>query len=191
MIIPLVSTGMALLLSTFFALGASSNELPELAQSGPLQERSYLSIVINLKRDGSFDVVKATRIPGEVILRDYRTSDFVYEVSSGGTTLAVAFFPEDPFLVRAFADPDNAKENTSQGESAVITVNVPWDYRSLAAVRKLRLRIFKLLPGTTITTINPKILAELKTHKKLDLISGLHAKKFGRSISEKLTTIRN
>jgi hypothetical protein len=163
----------------------------EMAQHGSVQERSYLNVVIDLHKDGSFKVVKATRIFGEVILRDFQTSDFIYQATSEGTTLAVAFFPEDPFLVRALGDPESAKESTAQAKSAVIVVNIPLGHGSLAVIRKLRLRIFKLLPSTSVSKIDPSIFAELKAKKRLVLINDLPAKTLGRLIAKKLITVRN
>jgi hypothetical protein len=164
---------------------------PWMAQQGGVQERSYLNVVVDLKKDGSFEVVKATRVFGEVILRDFQTSDFIYQATIGETTLAVAFFPEDPFLVRALGDPQNPSENTTEAKAAVIVVNIPLEHRSLSAISKLRLKIFKLLPGTNVEKIDPCVFAELKAQKRLVLIRDLASKPFGRSISKKLITVRN
>ena len=164
---------------------------PQMAQQGGVQERSYLNVVVDLKKDGSFEVVKATRVFGEVILRDFQTSDFIYQATIGETTIAVAFFPEDPFLVRALGDPQNSSENTTQANSAVIVVNIPLERRSLTAISKLRLKIFKLLPGTNVDKIDPCVFAQLKVKKRLVMIRDLSSKTFGRSISKKLITVRN
>jgi hypothetical protein len=106
-------------------------------------------------------------------------------------TIAVAFFAEDPFLVRALGDPESARESTTQAKSAVIVVNIPLEYGSLSRISKLRLKIFKLLPGREISKIDPSVLAELKSEKRLVLITDLASKSFGRSISKKLITVRN
>jgi hypothetical protein len=190
-----------LVLSIFFAFEAgaqfhnqSENELwlsKDMVQHGGVQERYYLNVVIELSKDGSFKVVKATRIFGEVILRDFQTSDFIYEATSGEMTLAVAFLPEDPFLVRALGESESAKESTTQANSATIVVNLPLEHGSLAEIRKLHLKIFKLLPGTNVDKINPSVFAELKAQKRLVLISDLPSKTFGRLISKKLITVRN
>ncbi len=190
-----------LVLSMFFASEAGAqfhhqceNELrlsKDMVQQGGVQERSYLTVVLELSKDGSFKVVKATRIFGEVILRDVQTSDFIYEATSGEMTLAVAFFPEDPFLVRAFGEPESANEVTIQANSATVVVNIPLEHGSLAEIGKLRLNIFKLLPGTNVDKINPSVFAKLKAQKRLVPISDLSSKTFGRLISKKLITVRN
>ena len=159
-----------------------SNTSSEMGQADGVQERSYLNVVIDLKKNGSFKVIKAARVFGDVILRDFPTSDFIYEASSGGVTLAVAFFPEDPFLVRALGDPEVTKESTVQAESAVIVINIPLGHGSLSLIRKLRLRIFKLRPGTSVTKIDPSVFAELKLQKSLVLVNDLPARTFGRSV---------
>lgn len=163
----------------------------EMVQQASVQKLSYLNVVIDLKTDGSFKVLKATRIFGEVILRDSQISDFIYEATSGGTTLAVAFFPEDPFLVRALGDPESAKESTTQAKSAVIVVNIPLGHGSLSLIKGLQLRIFKLRPGTSVNKIDPSTFGELKAQGSLVLISNLPAKTFGRFISKKLITVPN
>jgi hypothetical protein len=148
--------------------------------------RSYLSVVLDIKKDGSSQIIKATQLSGEVITRDFQTSDFIYEVTRGSTTWAVAFFAEDPFLVRALRGPANAKENSMQEKSAVIAVIVPVRDETPSAIRQLRLRIFKLLPGTNVGKIDFPVLQELKAEKKLTLIIDLPPNTFGRLISRKL-----
>lgn len=198
-----ISLGLSLVLSVFFAFETDwqysnrtknerllSRTSSEVGQEDGVQERSYLNVVIDLKKDGSFKIVKATRIFGEVILKDFQTSDFIYEASSSGMILAVAFFPEDPFLLRALGDPQSAKESTMKANSTVIVINIPLGRESLSVIETLRLRIFKLRPGTSVSKIDPSVFAELKAQKNLVLISDLPAKTFGRFVSKKLVTVR-
>jgi len=159
-------------------------------QRSDISRNSYLNLVIELRSDRSFKVIKAGEIAGQLILPDYPLSNFVYEVTSDRGTLVVGFFAEDPFTIRGFADQQTANETSTEGKSATIVINIPLTGVTSAVISKLHVRIIKLVsePGTEMTSADLKQLLE---KKKALLLYDLAAKKLGPAIRKKLVKLRD
>jgi len=167
----------------------SAQGAPQQTKPDP-QSDSYLNLVIELRRNGSFKVIKATQITGQVILPDFPTSNFVYEVTSEHMTLAIGSFPDDPFTVRGFAGPDNAQERIAQGHLATVVINVPLVDASQAAISKIHLRIIKLMSEANTRSLSSVVLARLRAEGKAVLLNDLPASKLGPAIKKKLVRLQ-
>lgn len=166
----------------------SSSEFQQKSNAG-IPENAYLNLVMEIKKNGSFKIIKVTQIPGQVILKDFPTSDFIYEVTDNGKTVAASFFPEDPFKVRGYGGPQNAQETTAQGKSATVVINIPLTDASPAAISKIGLRILQLMPGTKMSKIDSSVLEDLRAQNKIILLYDLPANKLGPAISKKLVKL--
>jgi hypothetical protein len=179
---------------------ASWNTLQKKQQAGPVpgapqltkpasQSDSYLNLVIELRRNGSFKIIKATLIPGKVVVPDFPTSNFLYEATSGHMTLAIGFFPEDPFMVRGFADSQNSQERIANGQSATVVVNIPLIDASPAAINKIHLGIIKLVSHESTGSLNSAVLAKLKARRRAILLNDLPASKLAPAIRKILVKL--
>src|SRR5713226_5373844 len=89
-------------LSVVSALFLSFASLASSQTDSQPAKSSFLNLVIKLRDKGVPEILKAKEVPGRVILRHDRVSDYFYEITKGGSTFAIGFLPEDPFAMRSF-----------------------------------------------------------------------------------------
>jgi hypothetical protein len=157
-------------------------------QNSHVPRASYLNLVIELRSDRSFKVIKAGQIAGQLILPDYPVSNFVYEVTNDHRTLVIGSFPDDPFTVRGLADRDKAKETSAEGKSATVVINVPLSEVTRDAIDKLHVRIVKLLLDTG-TEVTSTVIKQLLEQKKALLLYDLPPSKLAPAIRKKLVRL--
>jgi hypothetical protein len=98
--------------------------------------------------EGKAEVVRATEVPGELILDDQPSGNFIYEAARGEKTVAVQAIP-DPFERRSFTDlagPHKGEgHHIERAKSADVIIKVP--NTNLTNAGNLSLRLFKIKPG--------------------------------------------
>jgi hypothetical protein len=151
---------------------------------------TYLSLVVKLQDAGPPELLKATEVPGELIVRKEPSSNFVYEITKDGKTFLVGFLPEDPFLLRAFADPKNEqKENISRAKSATIILNVPDTDADAVASGRIGIKFYKVLKGSPAPeTMSAPVLKEMLGDSKLALQFNLRAEALSAEMKRTLLT---
>jgi|HubBroStandDraft_1064217.scaffolds.fasta_scaffold98496_2 hypothetical protein len=141
-------------------------------------DETYLNLVVKLQSSGSPEILKATEVSGKLIMRKEPSSRFVYEITKDGKTFLVGFLPEDPFVVRGFADPKHERqEDTAKTESATIILSIPNTDADAAASGRIGIRFYKLRAGsaspeTMTVPIFKELLGESKAALQFDLSAG-------------------
>ena len=130
---------------------------------------TFMNFVIRLWDNGSSEIVQAKEVPGKVILRHDRVSDYFYEVTRDGKTFAVGFLPEDPFVTRAFRDTERQGEQRGQAATATIVVNVPETRLAVAKSGKLGIRVYKIDNATGTDEITPAEFEKLRAEGQIAL----------------------
>lgn len=129
-----------------------------------------LHLVVQIKADGSAEILSAAEVPGTVILSEEPRGNFVYEVAIGDETLAVEALP-DPFEVHSFGGPEGTPQqyhHIEEAKTATIVVNVPRMNLASANLDRLTVRLFKIKPGPPFEKINPAVLRQLKQQDRLE-----------------------
>jgi len=142
---------------------------------------AFLNLIIRLRDKGQADVVKAKEVPGKVILRQDRVSDYLYEVTREGKTSAVGFLPEDPFVTRGFAGPEHQREESTKAAQATIVINVPQTRMAVAESGKLGIRIYKINSGVVVERITPAELEKLLSENEVALKAEITGAELGRA----------
>lgn len=145
--------------------------------------RTYLNLEVKLGEAGSFEVTRAAELPGSVRLNSAPTSDYIYEVSNGGQTVAVAFLRDDPFIARGFDDPSFSRgEKIERRKTVTVILNVPAFALSMLERCKLGLRLYRLQPGVKVEAIDAEAFLRLREEGHLTLILSVTAAKFTEAI---------
>lgn len=133
-------------------------------------EASHLHLVVHVTATGQAEVIRATEVPGEVVLHNEPTGHFIYEVARGNDTLAVQAIP-NPFEHRSFpAEAGPLKghgHHIDEAKEADIVVKVP--NTTLPNAASLHLRLYKIKPGgRPIEKIDAATLNALKRANGLE-----------------------
>lgn len=149
------------------------------------ERRTYLNLELKINKDGSVEVTRAAELPGSVRLNSAPTSDYIYEVSSGQQTLAVAFLRDDPFTVRGFADPSFPQgEKIDRQETATVIINVPAFSLSMLEKCKLTLRLYRLRPGVNVDRMDADAFPRLREAGDLTPVLSVPAPKLTEAIKK-------
>jgi hypothetical protein len=128
------------------------------AGAAPPQHQAYLNLAMKVKEDGGSLLLKMGEDSGADIGRNESSSNFVFEVTRGSQTVGAGVLPEDPFVVRGFADRNNNQgEMRSRSKSATIVVKVPGLDLSEATTDNVGLRFYKVRLGGPINSDTTKI----------------------------------
>jgi hypothetical protein len=147
--------------------------------------------MIKVKRDGPSEIIKADEVQGRMILHTEATSDFIYELRRDSATLAAEFLPEDPFVVRGFADPnDNRGEYVTLADSAIITVKLPKAALTDASNNRINLHLYKLQANTVIDRLDLQTLNRLKSQRRLTLQLSVPSGRLGPAIRQQMNINR-
>jgi len=156
----------------------------------PTEPQQYLSLVVRVKRDGSSTVIKQSLVSGPPILRQQGSSDFAYALSQGTKTVSTEFLPEDPFVVRGFADPKNGHgEKYERADEATIVIKVPAQQAKAFDSGKISLQIVKINPDALVSNFNginlsSAILDQLKARKALTTTVDVTSKRLAAAVRE-------
>jgi hypothetical protein len=168
----------------FENLSASQTVIPS------SQGDSYLSLIVKLHDKGPPELVKATEVPGRLIVRKESSSNFIYEITKDGKTFQVGFIP-DPFIVRSFADPQSEqRENIGKAKSATILLNVPDTDAEAVAKGRIGIKFYKLRDGTpNPETMTIPTFKELRSESRVALQSDLGAEALSGELKRTQTTM--
>ena len=150
-----------------------------------LESDTFLNFVIKLRDNGSSEVVQAKEVPGKVILRHDRVSDYFYEVTREGKTFAVGFLPEDPFVTRAFRDNERQGEQRRRADTATIVVNVPQTELTVAKSGKLGIRVYKIDNRVGVDEISPAEFEKLRSEGQITLKFEITGTELSRAVVPK------
>jgi hypothetical protein len=130
---------------------------------------SHLHVALRITEDGAAEVIKATELPGEPIIAEAMTGNFIYEVADDRETLAVETMT-DPFELRSFPPPDAPDQGHSFGraQSAMIIIKVPKKTLESADLDRLAVRLYKIKPDAQVETINLSGFRRLKENDQLE-----------------------
>jgi hypothetical protein len=118
-------------------------------------------------------------------LRQQATSNYVYGLSQGNKTVSTEFLPEDPFVIRGFADPkSNRGEKFGQTDEATIVVKVPPQQVKAIGTGKLSLQVFMIKPDKLPDSLSNETLDALKLSKSLTTTLNITSKKLGTSVKD-------
>jgi hypothetical protein len=164
-----------------FLLGAGAPP-PVEASAQPVGgpgDGKFMNIVVRISKNGEPLIAKATEITGRLVSSQQAAPPFFFAFSKDASTNYADFVPEDPYLVRGFADPKHPEqgEKLIEADSATIIVNVPrTDIAS--ATHDLGMQLYKVGPaaiaqlkmvrGPDAAAVNKLIHSEGVT-KELDL----------------------
>jgi hypothetical protein len=124
-------------------------------------EGKFVNIVVRISRNQEPSIVKATEVTGRLVSSQQAAPPYFFTFSKDATTNYADFVPEDPYLVRGFADPEHPEkgEKLIQADSATIIVNVPrTDIAS--ATHDLGMQLYK---------VGPVAMGQYKTPRSSDL----------------------
>jgi hypothetical protein len=154
------------------------------AQSDPSPTgSSYVNVVMRVKRDGTSTVIKASQVEGQMVLRQQASSQFLYALSAGKKTVTTEFLPEDPFVVRGFADPKHGKpEHFSTADEVTIVVKVPQSQAQALQAGKLSLQILSLKDSADIPLLDNNMLEQLKASSSVKTEINVPSKSLGAAL---------
>jgi IgA Peptidase M64 len=110
---------------------------------------TYLNMVIRIGKNQKVAVLKATELQGNPIASQQGSPSYFLAFNKDSEPSYADFLPENPYLVRGFADPKHPEkgENISFATTATIIVNVPkTDIAS--ATQNLGFQLYSANPGT-------------------------------------------
>ena len=149
------------------------------------EPRIYLNLELKISENGSFAVMRAAELPGNVRLNSVPTSDYIYEVSNGQQTVAAAFLRDDPFALRGFADPSTPQgEKTGRQATTTIIVNIPDFGLSMLDKCKLGFRLYRLRSGVKVDRMDADTLLRLREGGRLTSIMSVPASKFTEALKK-------
>lgn len=155
------------------------------ATANSLPPQPYLSLVVRVKKDGSSDVIKSSLVSGPPILRQQATSNYVYALSQGKKTVSAEFLPENPFVIRGFADPNSKRgEKFGQTDEATIVVKVPPQQVKAIGTGKLSLQIFEIKPNKSPELLSNETMDALKLSKSLTTTIDISPKRLGTAVKD-------
>ncbi len=148
---PVCLRGMQSAVKQYLAASASPPQ-PGRAQAGPPTKApappaagTYLNLVLRVKRTGDSRVLQSNEVKGNVRLFAQASPSFFFAILKNGRPTGTALLPENPYLVRGFADPEHREKGESLKlvDEATIIVNVPKTDMAGAA-RNLGLQLFRV-----------------------------------------------
>ena len=147
---------------------------------------SYLHLVLQVREDGSYEVLSATEVPGHLVLPERAVGNFVYEVVSGNRTLAVEAL-QDPFERRSFVprDGDNRGHHVDRAPAANVVVKVPNMSLRSAGLKTMTLRMYRITGAKPVEKIDAAGLRALERNHRLVRVLSTPAGKVGRDIQAK------
>lgn len=149
---------------------------------------SHLQLVLQVNSDGGAEVASAAEVPGPAPLNDEPLGDYLYEVTDGGTTLAVQALP-DPFEVRSFSPPGTTKgHHFARAKSATIVVQVPLPQAD-AGVERIGLNLIKLEPGEAPETVDLTSFARLRQENRVRVLATVPAAQLAPQIRLKAVSL--
>ncbi len=146
---------------------------------------SFLNLVIKVHEKSAPEVMKATQVPGKVILRQDAASNYLYEITKDGKTFVVAFLPEDPFVTRAFRDAEHQHEQAGKTSSPTIILNVPQTDLRAAQSGTVGIRLYKVNAGVGLDSISPSAFEDLKSQHQLTLMLDISGRELSNGISSR------
>lgn len=116
---------------------------------GP-DEGKFMNVVVRIDKNQAASILKATEVTGRLVSSHQAAPPYFFAFNKDATTNYTDFVPEDPYLVRGFADPKHPEqgEKLIEADAATIIVNIPrTDIAS--ATHDLGMQLYKVGPVAT------------------------------------------
>lgn len=152
-----------------------------------IAKEHYLHLVFRVAEGGKADIVSASEHPGRVVLSEYMSSSYVYEVRRGARMLATESVP-DPFERRSFPGPPESKvkgHHVTRTTSGEIVVRVPAVGLADRSLDGLTVRLLRVRPKEPMLKLDPTAMAALVKHGLVEVI----AQASGLSLSEQIRKV--
>lgn len=143
---------------------------PQLGRRIEAPASTHLHLVLRVTEAGTAEVVSATELPGSPPAPAESTGEYVYEVSSGGQTLAVGSMI-DPFETRSFPSKESGRPQVhmiGRAAEATVVAQVPDMNLGSAALRDMTFTLFKVKEGYQLSRLDAAALRDLKQQGKLE-----------------------
>jgi hypothetical protein len=121
----------------------------------------FMNIVVRIGKNQPASILKATEVTGRLVSSQQAAPPYFFAFNKNATTNYADFVPEDPYLVRGFADPEHPEqgEKLIEADAATIIVNIPrTDIAS--ATHDLGMQLYK---------VGPVAIEQFKTLRSPDL----------------------
>lgn len=159
----------------------TTGQRPESAPAANRGKPFHIQLLVEISDDDSVDIIKSTRVSGEMSPRELLTSDYVYEVAAGDKILAVESLIADPFLIRGYPAGEEMvrekKHQVKRGDYAVLSFDLPGTNLDKYDPADLRVRLYQITGGTSNAKMTPKIFRQMKEQKSLTLLVEVPSKK--------------
>jgi len=153
--------------------------------ASPVPE-GFLSLVLKLSTGGNFEILKATLVPGKLIVPGTTRAEYLYEVTSDGKFLAAGLLADDPFLMRSYGDPRaGGVEGVRVVGATTIILHIPNVTDATVAAGRIGLKLYALR-GDPPDKPDADTLRDLKARGLLVTRLELPEKKLGPAIRQKM-----